>query len=139
VVLADERVARYLRLAPREPVVVRRRLRSVDGEPYSTADSYYPRSVVAGTAVELPEDVLPGVYAVFEQLGRPWVRTVDQWISRAPTREEIERLHIGRGISVAEVVRISYDADDIPLRLSLFVLPGDKHIVEYIHTQGVNP
>lgn len=130
---ADERVAGWLALPPGEPVSVRRRLRLVDGEPYSIADSYYPRAIVSGTAVELPADVSPGIYAVFEALGRAWVRTVDTWISRAPTREEAATLRIPRGISVAEVVRRSFDASAVPVRLTLFVLPGDRHEITYEH------
>lgn len=132
---ADEMVARWLHLAPGEAVSVRRRLRFVDGTPYSTADSFYPRSIVAGTAIELPGDLQPGVYAVFASLGRSWVRTVDRWIPRAPTRAEAAQLQIPRGVSVAQVVRRSFDADDIPVRLSNFVLPGDRHQIEYEHQE----
>jgi GntR family transcriptional regulator len=133
---ADKRVAQWLQIEPGEPVSVRRRLRFVDGSPYSTADSFYPRSIVAGTEVELPGDVQPGIYAVFDRIGRPWVRTVDRWIPRAPTRDEAIRLQIPRGVSVAEVVRRSFDAAGIPVRLSLFVLPGDRHEIEYEHEEA---
>lgn len=133
---ADDNVARWLHIEPREPVSVRRRLRFVGGAPYSTADSYYPRAIVMGTEVELPGDVQPGIYAVFDRLGRSWVRTLDSWISRAPTRDESAQLKIPRGVSVAEVVRRSFDADGIPVRLSLFVLPGDRHLIEYEHEEA---
>jgi len=132
---ADDRIAAWLDLPVGEPVSIRRRVRLVDGEQYSTADSWYPRSIVAGTEVELPGDVLPGIYAVFERLGRPWVRTVDRWIARPPTRDEARELHIPRGVAVAEVVRRSFDAAGIPVRLSIFVLPGDRHEIEYEHTE----
>jgi GntR family transcriptional regulator len=128
-------VAKWLGIDVREPVTIRRRLRYVNGQPYSTADSFYPRSIVAGTEVELPGDVQPGVYAVFERLGRPWARTVDRWIPRAPTREETVTLSIPRGVAVAEVARRSFDNDGVPVRLSLFILPGDRHEIEYEHTE----
>ena len=132
---ADELVARWLHLTPGEPVSVRRRTRYVDGEPYSTADSFYPRSIVAGTEVELPGDVLPGVFAIFEQIGRGWVRTTDCVLSRAPTRDESRLLHIARGVAVTEIVRRSYDATDVPVRLTRIVLPGDRHVIEYEHKE----
>ncbi len=135
IAFADERVAGWLALASGDAVSVRRRLRFVDGEPYSIADSYYPRSIVAGTEVELPGDVQPGIYAVFERLGRPWTRTVDTWISRSPTREESAILAIPRGISVAEVARRSFDPEGTPVRLTLFILPGDRHEIEYEHRE----
>ena len=46
---ANESVARWLHLDPGEPVSIRRRLRFVNELPYSIVDSYYPRSIVAGT------------------------------------------------------------------------------------------
>lgn len=133
---ADDHVAKWLDLPAAEPVIIRRRLRFVDGKPYSIADSYYPRSIVGGTEVELPRDVQPGVYAVYERLGRAWSRTVDIFIPRAPTREEAIKLRIPRGVSVAEIVRRSFDSDGIPVRLSLFVLPGDRHEIEYEHPEA---
>jgi GntR family transcriptional regulator len=134
--LADEAVARWLAIPPGAAVAIRRRLRFVDGSPYSIADSYYPRSIVAGTEIEEPGDITPGVFAVFERLGRPWVRTVDQWTARAPTRDEAVTLAIPRGVAIAEVARRSFDASGVPVRLSLFVLPGDRHVIEYEHTRG---
>jgi GntR family transcriptional regulator len=131
VMYADERVAGWLELQPGEPVSVRRRVRYVDDEPHSIADSYYPRSIVAGTEVELPGDVLPGIYAVFERLGRAWVRTVDRVIPRQPSRDESRVLHIPRGVGVAEIVRRSYDAAGTPVRLTLIILPADRHEIEY--------
>lgn len=128
---ADERIAGWLDVPPGEPLTVRQRVRYVDGEPYSTADSYYPRSIVAGTAVEMDDDVLPGIYAVFEQVGRPWVLTVDRIISRLPMRDEARTLNIPRGGAITEIVRRSFDADNIPIRLTLIVLPGDRHEIEY--------
>lgn len=128
---ADDRVAAWLCIAPGTPVAIRRRLRFVNDVPYQTADSYYPRSIVAGTEVEEPADVKPGVYAVFERLGRPWVDTIDRITSRAPTREESVTLSIPRGVAVAEVARRSFDATGEPVRLSLFILPGDRHQIEY--------
>jgi len=133
---ASDAVARWLALAAREPVSIRRRLRFVDGAPYSIADSFYPRSIVAGSDVELPADVQPGVYAIFAALGRPWARTVDRLCSRAPTPEESATLAIPRGVAVAEVVRRSFDPAGIPVRLTLFVLPGDRHEIEYEHAEA---
>lgn len=131
ILYANEKVAQWLHLPTGEPVSARRRVRYVDGEPHSTADSYYPRSIVAGTEVELPGDVLPGIYSVFERLGRPWTRTVDRVIPRQATREEARVLGVARGVAVSEIVRRSFDRDDVPVRLTLIVLPGDRHEIEY--------
>lgn len=132
---ADQYVAGMLVLAVGEPVAVRRRTRYVNGEPYCTADSFYPRSIVAGTEIEEPGDVLPGVWAVFARLGRPWVTTVDRIIARMPTRDESQLLHIPRGVAVAEIARRSFDEAGTPVRLTRFVHPGDRHEIEYEHRE----
>lgn len=129
--LADDRVAGWLALEPGAPVVVRRRIRYVDEEEYQTADSYYPLSIVAGTPIEMPGDILPGVYAIYDQIGRPWVDWRDRIVSRAPTREEAQLLHIPRGVQVTEIFRRSYDVNGIPVRLTIFVLPQDRNEIEY--------
>lgn len=128
---AHGQVAKWLDLEPGEPVVVRHRIRYVDGEAYQIADSYYPHAIVAGTPIEAPDDVLPGVYHVFEKLGRPWVVTRDRVRARAPSYDEAQTLHIPRGVQVAEVSRRSYDEEGIPLRLTIFILPQDRHEIEY--------
>jgi GntR family transcriptional regulator len=136
VAYADERIAEFLDVPTGEPVSIRRRLRYVDGDPFAIADSWYPRSIVAGSAIELPADISPGIYEVFARLGRPWVRTVDTWVARAPSYEEAALLIIPRGIPVAEVVRRSFDKDDVPVRLTLFTLPGDRHEIQYEHEEA---
>lgn len=128
--LADDKVAHWFNLEPGDPVVIRRRLRFVDGEEYQIADSYYPLSIVAGTAIEMPGDVLPGIYAIFEELGCGWITTRDRVIARAPSREEAQLLHIPRGVQVAEVIRRSYDRSGRPVRLTFYVLPQDRHEIE---------
>lgn len=130
--LARGKAADWIGLNPADPVVVRRRIRYVDGEAYHTADSYYPLSIVKGTAIEMPGDVLPGVYRVFEELGRPWIVTKDRVRARAPSRDEAQLLRIPRGVQVAEVIRRSYGADGTALRLTIFILPQDRHEIEYV-------
>ena len=48
-------VSERLRLKPGELTAVRRRLRSINGEPVNIADSYYPLWMVQGTEVIIPK------------------------------------------------------------------------------------
>jgi GntR family transcriptional regulator len=132
---ADEDVALWLDLEVGDPVSIRWRIQYVDDEPYSTAHSFYPRSIVAGTEVEMPGDVQPGIHAVFDQLGRGWVRRRDRHFARSASREEAAALSIPRGVVVTEVVRRSYDAQDVPVRLTKILLPGDRYVIEYDHRE----
>ncbi|MEU7591261.1 GntR family transcriptional regulator [Micromonospora sp. NPDC049230] len=140
IVLADERAQRALQLPGPEPLLVRRRIRYVDGEPFSTADSFYLRQHVAGSPVELPEQVRPGVYAVYAERGLPWVRTEDYVGSRMPTKDETRELRIPAGVPVLEVIRVSY-ADDptsdtnhkLPVRMTAYILPADRYRALFEH------
>ena len=49
-----EEIASRLELADGELAVVRRRLRFVDGQPYNTNDSYFPRDLVADSEIARP-------------------------------------------------------------------------------------
>ena len=67
---ADAYTAERLEIALGTDVVIRRRLRLVDGEPFMIADSYYIYQDVKDTPIARSGDVLPGIYAIFEQMGR---------------------------------------------------------------------
>jgi GntR family transcriptional regulator len=138
VIFADGRAHQHLRLSESVPLLARRRFRYVDGQPSCTADSFYLREHVAGTAVELPQQVYPGVYAVFAAAGLPWVRTVDEVGTRAPTREEARELRITGNTWVIEVIRVSYTTPELPVRMTAFVLPGDRYKALYEH-RGESP
>lgn len=125
----EPRMAARLGLADAEPVVVRRRLRYVDGELFASADSYYPKSLVGDTAIALPGDVLPGTYAVYEEIGHPWVRHIDEVVSRNATASEADLFGVQPGDPVVEVVRTRYAEDDRPVAAMITVAPGDRVII----------
>lgn len=127
VVFADARARRFLQLSGPAPLLARRRFRYVDGEPSMTADSFYLREHVAGTAVELPAQVRPGVYAVFAERGLPWIRTDNHVSARAPSRDEARELRISTGTPVMEVIRVSYTEPSLPVRMTAFILPADRY------------
>lgn len=133
IVLADDRARQALQLDGPKWLLARRRIRSVDGEPSSTADSFYLREHVAGSPVELPDQVRPGVYAVFSERGLPWVRTEDTVGARMPTRDEARELRIPNGVPVIEVIRVSYTTPELPVRMTAYVLPADRYRALYEH------
>lgn len=137
IVKADPHIAGQLRIAEGDLVVVRRRLRSVDDEPYMIADSYYEEAVVRGTPIASPGDVLPGVYAIFEGLGRPWSSRKTDYVTSGPPRpDETARLDIPPGTSVLRVGRVSTDTGGVPVRYSVFVVPGDRGEIQYGFEEG---
>ena len=128
---APDFVAERLEVDEGAIVVVRRRLRRVDGEPSSIADSYYPRDVAEGTEIINPADVSHGVIRLLAERGLPQTRYLDELSARMPTRDESIRLGIaGRGMPVLVQLRTGYSADR-PVRLTVTIMPGDRNQLVY--------
>jgi GntR family transcriptional regulator len=126
-----EEIASRLELSEGELAVVRRRLRFVDGQPYNTNDSYFPRDLVANSEIARPGDIARGANRVLEELGHEQVRVVDDIWARMPNQEEAERLQLELGTPVVVYVRVGYDRADMPVRVAVSVLPADKHLIRY--------
>lgn len=132
VLVAEPRIADRLNLPQGAYVVARRRLRYVDGTINNSNDTYYPRDLVDGTPIALPDDVVPGVYAVLEDLGRGWVgKATDEKMARAATTAEAARFGIAPGDPVMETIRTRFDADRKPVAVTIVVAPGSKTIDIY--------
>lgn len=131
IVVPPARIATRLGLREGETAVVRRRARRVDGEVMLLADTYYPESLVQGSVIAQPADVLPGTYAVLEDMGHGWVRSRDEITIRMPTREEAARLALSEGTPVGEHIRTSWAADGRAVRVQVSILPGDRNVIIY--------
>jgi DNA-binding GntR family transcriptional regulator len=130
IVTPPERVAVRLNLQADDLVVLRRRLRYADNQPYALADSYLPLSLVQGTSLMEPRDVsAPG--GVLASLGHVQAYYVDALRARPPSRDEIDRLELPAATSVLEHTRTGYSQDDQPLRVMVTILPGDRNEVQY--------
>ena len=130
-VLASNHIGALLGLPDGAPVVVRRRLRYVDGQLHTTSDTYFPKELVAGTPVELPADVLPGTYAVLEAAGHGWRTYRDTVRARPPSATEGDLFGLGPGVAVAEHIRVRRDGDGRAVAVTVTILPGDRNDVVY--------
>jgi DNA-binding GntR family transcriptional regulator len=120
------------RLRTTEPVVVlRRRTRSIDGEPYNINDSFYPKGLVEGSEIMLPVDIARGASQVLAELGALQVLAIDEIYVRMPNPDEVHRLALARGTPVAVHICTGYTADDTPVRCVVNVLPGDRHMIVF--------
>lgn len=118
-----------LQLSEDELVVVRRRLRLIDGVPFNTNDSYFPYSLVSQSEIMDPSDIARGANVVLTELGHEQVRTLDVVAVRMPTPDEAERLAIGPGTPIAEYNVTGYTRNGTPVRAVINVLPGDRHLI----------
>lgn len=124
-------VADRLKLPEGENAVVRRRVRSLEGEPFLTNDSYFPLSIAQGTDAMSPVDVARGINRVLADAGHVQVRATDEFIIRMPTPDEQHRLELAPGTPVAVQYTTGFDRNGKPLRVAETTLPGDRHIIVY--------
>ena len=131
IVVPPPAVAERLNLKEDESAVLRARVRSINGAPVNIADSYYPKKMVDGSAVESPKDIPEGVSRVLVGLGYVQTKAVDEIEVRMPTPDEQRRLQLGIGVPVAVHRVTTFTADGTPVRCSINVLPGDRHVIIY--------
>jgi DNA-binding GntR family transcriptional regulator len=130
-------IAERLGVPEGTPVVARKRIRSIDGEPFNINDTYHTLELAGGTAVMNPEDIPEGSNAVIERLIGPEVRAIDEIYVRMPTPDETRRLNLSTGTPVAVHYCTGYTQDERVVRVEYFVIPGDRHVILYerIHPQ----
>ena len=131
IIPADDEIASHLALNPGEDVGLRRRVMYADGKPLQLGDSYYPYSIVEGSKIMDPADIIEGTDQVLEDLGHTPTRYEDEITWRMPTAEESTKLHLGSGIPVGRLLRTSFDQNDLPVEVYSVTLPGDLHVLLY--------
>jgi UTRA domain len=87
-------IAERLAVSEGTPVVVRKRVRFIDGEPFNINDTYPTLELAAGTAVLNPADIPEGSNSVTEKVIGPEARAVDEIYVRMPTPDETRRLKL---------------------------------------------
>jgi GntR family transcriptional regulator len=131
IVEPPEEVAKRLQLEAGALVVVRKRVRYLDGEPFNTNDSYFPLDIVRDSEIMRPEDIGRGGNEVLAELGYRQVRALDELYVRMPTPEEVHRLDLGPGTPVGYHITTGHTAEGKPVRVAITVLPGDRHVISY--------
>ncbi|MGY3341060.1 DNA-binding GntR family transcriptional regulator/GNAT superfamily N-acetyltransferase [Streptomyces filamentosus] len=127
----SRQVRERLQMQEGELVVVRRRVRFVDGVPYNVNDSHFPLALVQGSEIMNPDDIARGANIVLAELGYEQVRALDEIQVRMPTPDEADRLQLGPGTPVAIHLCTGYTKAGRPVRSVVNVLPGDRHVITY--------
>ncbi|GAB3226484.1 UTRA domain-containing protein [Glycomyces halotolerans] len=112
-------------------VVVRHRIRYVDGRPVQLADSYFPESIAEGTPLldPKPVQIAQGILA---QIGHPQRHVTVRISWGIPTDEE--RAPFGdlpAGTPAAYITHIGYSEDETVLRVMRTVAPADRNEVTF--------
>ncbi|TDU03411.1 GntR family transcriptional regulator [Streptomyces sp. 846.5] len=134
-VSAAPEVAERFQVPDGTPMVVRRLLYVVDGEPMQLVDSYYLASRFAGAAVAEPKRVKGGVSALIEDPEGPIQQRIVQFVEnlemRMPTPQEAVVLAIPPGVPLARVFRTMHVASgEIVEVLDSRVAPAENPSVQ---------
>lgn len=124
-------VAKRLGVEPNSRVVVRRRIRLIDGDPFNINDTYYRYDLAINTEIMSPDDIPRGSNNVLADFGYREVRAIDEFYIRMPDPEEVRRLALGPGTPVALHSVTGFTERDEVTRCDLFILPGDRHVILY--------
>lgn len=130
-VQAAPELAERLRVEAGATVVIRRRVRFINGEPVNINDSHFPLDLVKDSEIMSPAYIPRGTDEVLAGLGHRQERAVDEIFVRMPTPDEIRRLGLGPGTPVALHYDTGYTADDRPVQCTVNVLPGDRHRIVF--------
>ena len=114
------------------PAEVATRLQVDEGAPLN--DSYYPADMAGGTAIEQPERIKGGAYALIEDpdgpIRRQVARSTDDITGRMPTPDEARELGLPPSVPVFRVLRTVYDTEGRPLEVQ-DSLAADRHQFRY--------
>ncbi|MFJ6994746.1 GntR family transcriptional regulator [Streptomyces sp. NPDC003090] len=130
-VAADDEPAALLGLPPGEPVVVRRRVIELDGEPVELTDTYYPAHIARGTPLAGTAKIRGGAVTLLAGLGHTGVRVVETVTARLPTAEERELLQLDSAQPVLRLARQTLDARDRPIQADLMTMPAHRQRLRY--------
>lgn len=128
---ADRLVAERYGIPEGTSMAVRRRVRSIDGEPFNINDTYYLLDLVKDTPIMNPADMAEGSNSIITRLLGREVRAIDEYYVRMPTPEESARLALPTGTPVAVHYLTGFTAEDKVGRVEKYVLPGDRHVIVY--------
>jgi GntR family transcriptional regulator len=123
-------IAARLALPAGQLVAVRRRLRTIDGEPHNLNDTYYPRDISEGTLIENPADIAQGTIAYMAELGYVQDQYRDDLGARMPTPDEAVRLEILPGVPVLVQYRTGFMGERA-VKVTVTIWPGDRTSLVY--------
>jgi GntR family transcriptional regulator len=129
---ADEDIARLLEIDLGALVVIRRRIRTVDGRPDNINDTYYDHQL----ALQFPEilspaDIPQGIVALMASRGYKQIRYWHELRWRPPSPAEAQALELpAAGVAVLVQFNVGYTPER-PVEVTVTTWPGDSHVLVY--------
>ncbi|MGQ0678116.1 MAG: GntR family transcriptional regulator [Actinomycetota bacterium] len=115
-------------MGARTPVIIRRRLMTIDGVPVRIANSYFPAQ--APEADDLLGDgfIDGGLQKLFESHGRRFGHARETLTARAATSQEAEVLELGSTDPVVQIIRTSFDAQGEAVHTLETICAATRHV-----------
>jgi GntR family transcriptional regulator len=131
VIELDSVMAGRLELEAGSAAVLRRCVRSADGEAVSIQDSYYPMALAREVSELLnPTDVPGGTTRLLAERGHLQVAFRDEIEAHMPTPEDAELLQLRAGTPVLRHVRIGRTSRQVA-RVTVTTFAGDRNTIIY--------
>lgn len=128
---APEVVAELLRVTPGDPVVVRRRIIELDGEPCELTDTHYPVAIARGTPLAETKKIRGGAVTLLAELGHIGVHVREDVTARMPDGDERTALNLDPAEPVLRLNRVTLDAGDRPIQADMMVMPAHRQQLRY--------
>ncbi|PWH16950.1 MAG: phosphonate metabolism transcriptional regulator PhnF [Anaerolineae bacterium] len=132
VITPNEEIRRQLNLAEGETVILIRRLRSADGTPLCVETCYHPYHAFPSLAeIDLTNQ---SIYEILErEYQRRPVTAKDTLVADTATGLVAHWLQVESGAAVMRILRLAYDAQQIPIEVTQTVFRADRHqiVIEY--------
>jgi DNA-binding GntR family transcriptional regulator len=124
-------VAEGLGLSSTDRVVVRSRVMLLDDHPVELTDSFYPATLVAGTALADPRKIPGGAPTVLADLGHHPADVLEELTVRPATEQEAGALGLEPGSLVIVLFRIVLGEDGVPFEVSLMTMRPEGRRFRY--------
>lgn len=121
---APQEVAHHLDITPGTPVIARQRLIELDGRPIELANSYWPASFAAGSALAQTGRIRGGAVSLLASMGYEAESTQEYVTTRPPTREEAEALRLADNREWILCLTRVIASSGHPYEVSVMVSPG---------------
>lgn len=131
---APARIAATLGMPPGGHVWRRARLHFVEGRAVQHSTSYFPASLVAGTAITRVDTGAGGVYARLADLGHAPARFREEVRARMPLTDEAALLGTTMTTPIILIARTAFDADGRPVEVNEMILDANSYVLEYDFT-----
>jgi GntR family transcriptional regulator len=130
-VIPPAHIAEALDLPAGDTAIIRSRLILLNGKPTELADSWYPASVAAGTALARDGKIKGGAVTYLDKLGYTAHEVREDISAREATYQEAAELQIPEHQTVIVLFRTVLNKDGVPFEASTMTMVAEGRHLRY--------